>query len=94
MPYIKQKQRAELERRAPQNAGELNYILSRRVSEYIGDIGISYQTLHDVVGVLRDVATEIERRFMAPYEDSKGRVNGEVFHEVKDAVEAARKAQD
>lgn len=92
MPYVKQQVRAELEFRPPQNPGELNFILSRHISGYIGRVGVSYQTLHDAVGVLRDIASEIESRFTSLYEQRKKVENGEVFQEIVDALEAKREA--
>lgn len=92
MPYIEGKNRAALEFQPPFSAGTLNYKISRLVSIYLGFVGLSYQNLHDVVGVLRDVATEIERRFMAPYEDRKLAENGEVFQEIVDALKTKREA--
>lgn len=93
MPYIKAEARKRMDRHeVPQTAGELNYTLSRIMSDWLGIVGVNYQNLHDAVGVLRDIATEIERRFVAPYEDRKRAENGEVFQEVRDALEAKREA--
>ncbi len=93
MPYIPEVDRyhVPLPRFSEINtAGKLNYLLSRICSLYLKQAGVCYLTLHDVVGVLRDVATEIERRFVGPYEDSKRKQNGEVFHEIVEAKKVKR----
>lgn len=84
MPYIRKEYRWDMMElgEKPKDPGQLNYAISRMVSAYLKEHGLCYQTLHDVVGVMRDVATEVERRFIGPYEDKKKVVNGEVFEEV------------
>lgn len=85
MPYIKPEQRAYVsEREMPiaETAGELNYLISRDVSRYVKQKGLSYQTFNDILGALRCVEIEIARRFIAPYEDRKLMDNGEVFGEI------------
>lgn len=89
MPYIPQKDREAspfIDEPTAETAGELNYLVSRAASRFIGLKGASYQTFHDAVGALRDAAVEIERRFVGPYEESKRQQNGEVFKEIVDAL--------
>lgn len=87
MPYIDQERRHELRVRKhhpPQDVGELNYVISDIVDDYVLDRAIdngkrSYAVLNDVMGVLAAVQAEFYRRVVAPYEDGKRAENGEVF---------------
>ena len=79
MPYIPQTARAELRSRRPQNKGELNYVITKLLMEYIEYKGLSYQNLSDAAAALSDCRDEFYRRIMAPYEDAKCDENGDVF---------------
>ena len=80
MPYIKQKRREELGLRAlPKNAGELNYLITEELTNYIFLNGESYQTFNDIIGALEGAKLEIYRRLIVPYEDRKARENGDVY---------------
>jgi hypothetical protein len=93
MPYIKEEQRGELDAgrvdgdgnvdggRPPKSAGELNYAITRLITVFVEDWGLSYGTLNDVVGALECAKLELYRRVAAPYEDSKIRENGDVYPE-------------
>lgn len=82
MPYITQKQKTELETwgAKPKDAGELNYVITRIIDEYLGN-ELRYQRINDVVGVLECAKLEIYRRLAAPYEDKKRDENGEVYRQ-------------
>ena len=82
MPYIKKERRAELQEilTAMKAAGvcadgDLNYILYKYCKE---EVQPSYNNFKNYCGELRQCATEIERRLMAPYEDSAMERNGDV----------------
>lgn len=79
MPYIKPELREEIEESGPKSAGELNYIISKYIDEYIISMGKDYNTLNEVAGVLACCQMEVYRRITAPYEDTKIIKNGEVF---------------
>ena len=82
MPYITQGARSKLEPLDPQEIpgpGELNYLLSQIIDNYIVDCGISYTVFNDVVGVLECLKMELYRRAIASYEDKKLSMNGDVF---------------
>jgi len=91
MPYITKERRLELEDTDPglnvKTAGELNYVLASIIDDYFYNscysVAVSYQTFNDVVGVLENLKFEIQRRFLAPYEDQKIEENGEVFWALK-----------
>ena len=82
MPYIDQQVRGHLDSGefVPERAGELNYVLTRTVEDYLTrQGGISYSNLNEVLGVLTAVQLELYRRLAAPYEDEKRDQNGEVY---------------
>lgn len=55
--------------------GDLNYIL---FAYCVRHVPMSYNSLKNYCGELRQAATEIERRILAPYEDLKIEENGDV----------------
>lgn len=79
MPYIKQSRRDEIdyilremeECRIEAN-GDLNYILFRYCKE---NIPLSYNSLKNYIGELRQCASEIERVILGPYEQKKSEEN-------------------
>jgi hypothetical protein len=83
MPYITQEQRGDLDQLisemgdvySVQANGDLNYILFAFCKRYVSP---SYNNYKNFCGELRQCATEIERRILAPYEDSKIIDNGDV----------------
>ena len=79
-PYIKQDDRHEfaLEDIQPETAGELNFVVSTIISNYIKKKGLKYQNINDVMGVLDSAAKEFYRRVAAPYEDTKTKENGDI----------------
>lgn len=77
MPYIKQESRKKLDAGAvPEEAGELNYVLSRECMNYLGRKGVSYGSINEVIGVLACAQAELYRIVAAEYEDDKREVNG------------------
>lgn len=78
MPYIKQEDREEAPV-APTTPGELNYVITLRVDEYLRGKGVSYTSLNEVIGVLECAKLELYRRIAAPYEDQKKHDNGDVY---------------
>lgn len=79
MPYIKEEARQELAiGRGAANAGELNFILTCVVLNYIDERGESYQAYNDAIGALEGAKLELYRRHVAPYENEKMKENGDV----------------
>jgi len=82
MPYIKQERRPDCdlvvkvmkEMKVSAN-GDLNYILYKFCKETVRP---SYNEYKNYCGELRQCATEIERRILGPYEDTKMIENGDV----------------
>lgn len=82
MPYIVQARRPQLtsEFVVPQNAGELNFVITKLCLAYMDRIGgKSYPNLNEVVGVLECAKLEFYRRAAAPYEDVKIEQHGDVY---------------
>ena len=85
MPYIDSEDRERMEAGEPPEApGELNYVLTRLVDEYLTRKGgVRYTHLNEVVGVLECAKLELYRRLAAPYEDEKRRQSGDVYGSAK-----------
>lgn len=82
MPYIKQRDRIELddEMRDIATAGELNYAITQLCIDYIDRHGtINYDAINTVVGVLECAKQEFYRRVATPYENRKIEENGDVY---------------
>jgi hypothetical protein len=82
MPYIKQSRRDHLSsawsRHRPENAGELNYIITTIVARY-WDATSDYQGINDIVGALEGAKLEFYRRIVVLYEERKIAENGDVY---------------
>lgn len=78
MPYIKQSERAQLDYMDASTPGQLNYLMTLLVHEYVNRQGRSYQAYNDAVGALECCKLELYRRLIAPYEDEKIKENGDV----------------
>lgn len=83
MPYIKDVDRQRVKQTlAPQNAGELNFLITEIILEYLfRENGPRYQDYNDAIGVLSAASMELYRRGAAPYEDDKIKENGDVYPE-------------
>jgi len=81
MPYIDENKRLLLDtyRRVPDNAGELNYMVTRLVDGYLRFHGVRYGNINEAIGVLECAKLELYRRIAAPYEDTKIVANGDVY---------------
>ncbi|MFQ5470266.1 MAG: hypothetical protein ACE5EH_08155 [Gammaproteobacteria bacterium] len=81
MPYIDVNERKKIDQGGqPQNAGELNYAVSRLIDQYLIRKGkIRYQNLNEVIGVLECAKLELYRRIAAPYEELKLNEQGDVY---------------
>lgn len=62
----------------PNNAGELNYVLTVTILEYMKRKGNSYQTINDISGAMAEALAEFRRRVTVPYELGKIRANGDI----------------
>lgn len=79
MPYIPQADRKYFAvTNFPTNPGQLNYVITKQLIQYILTKGESYQTYNDIVGVLECAKLELYRRRIAPYENKKIKLNGDL----------------
>ena len=80
MPYIKQDKRQILDPLCyPENAGELNYVITTLILKYLNTHSQCYQKYNDVLGALEGAKLELYRRVISPYEDIKIKENGDVL---------------
>lgn len=88
MPYIPQEQRADVAMNlqldgldwTPKNAGELNFLVSTFISNYIREHGLKYAVVNEMIGALECAKLELNRVIIGPYEDLKIAENGPVYH--------------
>ncbi len=78
-PYDRTKLDAAMENLDPINAGELNYVITSILLDYLSAKGAGYNWKNEVVGVLECVKLELYRREIAPYEELKIKQNGDVY---------------
>lgn len=86
MPYVKEKDRKELDAGRPaRSKGELNYLVTQAAIRYIDMLSnaygqkVGYGLISDAISALRDAADEMARRLLAPYEDRKMGEEGDVY---------------
>ena len=81
MPYIPSEARDRINSSdSPMNSGELNYLVTTIIDNYITDRGLGYSTLNDIMGVLSCAQHEMYRRVVSLYEDKKMLTNGDVWN--------------
>lgn len=81
MPYITQHERVDLvgdEPDNPKNCGQLNFVITNLIHNYIENKGLCYYTINEVIGVLSCSQMELYRTVASPYEDKKRSENGSV----------------
>lgn len=86
MPYIKKEYRNKFtpilnllhDEIRPANAGELNYLITMLMKDYVNSKDKTYTTYNEVVGVLECAKQEFYRRDVSDYENVKIRENGDV----------------
>ena len=84
MPYILPNRRLHLNpalaevHREILTPGELNYAITELIYHY-ASTNRTYQGINDCLGALEGAKLEFYRRFAAPYEDTKIKLNGDVY---------------
>ena len=87
MPYIPQQQRIDIHNDlmvegidwTPENAGELNFLVSTFIANYIRTKGLKYAVVNEMIGALECAKLELNRVIIGPYEDIKIQENGPVY---------------
>lgn len=88
MPYITPKNRESLDNgEVVNNPGDLNYMITKTLIEYLSVNGLSYRTINDIVGALEGAKAEFYRRVAVPYENQKIKENGDVYEGFAPPVE-------
>ena len=82
MPYIEKMRRVKLLefKEPPQNAGEINFLITNIITNYIKFKGEKYQHFNDIMGALEGAKAEFYRRVVVPYENIKASENGDVYY--------------
>jgi hypothetical protein len=81
MPYLKPEVREKLDMGEAEASfpGELNYLLTSLINDYVEFNGLSYTIINDVVGALECCKQEFYRRVAVPYEEQKRYDHGDVY---------------
>lgn len=78
MPYISKSEQRKVNEGSIKTAGQFNYALNQLIAQYFEQNKINYQTCNDIVGGMECAKMELYRRLIAPYEDKKILMNGDV----------------
>jgi hypothetical protein len=95
MPYILETDREVIEQDlidvgldwTPDNAGELNFVVSTFIANYIRANGLKYANVNEMIGALECAKMELNRVIIGPYEDIKIRENGPVYQGILPSTE-------
>lgn len=80
MPYITPEARTTVFNTGQvKTPGELNYLLTIALNEYLEQNGVNYTNINTVIGVLECAKLELYRRVVGSYEDQKCHDNGDVY---------------
>ncbi len=80
MPYLEAGIRASLlDGRKAQKGGELNYLISCLLNDFVQMKGLSYATINEAIGAVECAKQEFYSRIATPYESLKAKQNGEVY---------------
>ena len=82
MPYIQTDIRRNFKAVKSLNAldsGELNYLFTVLIKNYIDFHGLKYEHFNDVIGALEGAKLEFYHRIVVPYENNKIIDNGDVY---------------
>ena len=87
MPYIKKEEREKIDEyitqlclRLGEDPGQINYVITKIIHNYIAQTGLRYKHLNSAVGILECAKAEFIRTVISPYEDKKIKENGNVSH--------------
>ena len=89
MPYISAYKRVLFDKQVTalglallkdRGAGNLNYVITSLLVDYLDTPKSGYENFNEVLGVLEAVKLELYRRMIAPFEDKKKETNGDCFY--------------
>jgi|HubBroStandDraft_1064217.scaffolds.fasta_scaffold724407_1 hypothetical protein len=84
MPYVSQTAREHIDPHVTplseniHTAGDLNYAITRLALQFLQSRGLNYSDIAETIGTLHLAASEMERRLVSEYEDSKIEQHGDV----------------
>ena len=84
MPYIKQEDREVFDDHLYElgemieKPGEMNYCFTVLIKHYLKNLGKTYQSINDCIGVLEAAKLEFYRRDVVEYENLKKDINGDI----------------
>ena len=84
MPYIKKEDREKFDSLVEElsglisNPGDLNYVISSLLHREIVKGGLNYAKCNELIGVMDCASKEFYRKVVAPYEDTKIMLNGDL----------------
>lgn len=79
MPYVPEEIKKELWNRNPAVAGELTYLLTKVINDYVKEQGLCFNVAGEAILALECTKLEFYRRILAPYEDTAKERNGDVY---------------
>ena len=87
MPYLPQSRRDSVAKDlkalgldfTPSNAGDLNFVVTRMIDNFLGERGLTYAHLNEMMGALECCKLELYRKIGGPYEDVKVAENGDAY---------------
>jgi hypothetical protein len=79
MPYLDDAQRFYAETYGAVDVGQMNYLVTKVVNDYLVKTGVTYARINEAIGALECAKLELYRRIAAPYEDKKLVANGDVY---------------
>jgi len=80
MPYIAKEDREHHPiAENPEGPGGLNFQFTYIAKQYLERNGLSYRTINDILGALEGAKLEFYARLARPYEDTKIKLNGDVY---------------
>lgn len=92
MPYIPQTRRDEIHAElvdetfdegglhwTPKNAGDLNYVVTCFIDNYLIEHSVRYAHINEMIGALECCKLELYRIIGSPYEDKKLNENGAAY---------------
>ena len=86
MPYLTEQNKdyfkeflAALQHISIANGGELNFILTEVIKQFLVTHELRYETYNTVIGALESCKQEFYRRKVGPYENVKALQNGDVY---------------
>lgn len=94
MPYLESKDRKRLLKTLePKSKGELNYLITVLMVNYIDRVGLNYQNASDAMAAATDAAAEFKDKVLQPYENLKMIQNGGIYTDITQRINNSTRAE-